>query len=76
MTKLQEIYNKAVEAYIQEWCKKHEFDRKGGHWVAGRIGEVFGINDVFVDFTDIKTDIDRSVLAWKQRLHCTALHSA
>ena len=60
MTKLQENYNKAVEAYIQEWCKKHEFDCKDGCWVGDRVGEVFEIADVFVSFTDIRTDIDRN----------------
>lgn len=56
---LAEQFNKAVEEYVRAFCVKHRwpfvFD-----WVGGKVGETLVIEDCFVDFSDIKTDIDNN----------------
>ena len=56
---LRSNYEKACNAYLEEWCKKHEFDIREADWVGGDIGGVVFIADFYVSFEDIMIDIDR-----------------
>lgn len=55
---MREAYNKAVTAYRKAFEKKHglEFDE----WVCDEVGTVgcFNCGMFYIDFNDLKTDID------------------
>lgn len=55
---LQYDFRVAVAAYVQEFCGKHGWKYKPEDWVAGDVGGVIEINDMFINFDDIRTDID------------------
>lgn len=54
---LRSNYEKACNAYLEAWCKKHEFDIKDAEWVG--VGGVVNVGDYYVSFIDIMTDIDK-----------------
>ena len=61
MNKLQQMqydFRVAVAAYVQEFCNKHDWVHNPSDWVAGDVGGVIEINDMFIDFDDIRVDID------------------
>lgn len=55
---LKECYNKAVRDYCTAFCDKHGWEYDPNDWVGDKVGEVIEICDRFIDFSDIKTDID------------------
>ena len=55
---LQSKYESVVAEYTKAFCKKHGWHFNYGDWVGGHVGEIIEICDRFVDFRDIKTDID------------------
>jgi hypothetical protein len=61
MNKLQQMqydFRVAVAAYVQEFCNKHDWVYNPADWVAGDVGGVIEINDMFINFDDIRVDID------------------
>ena len=61
MNKLQELrylYKNAVTEYVQEFCEKHGWKYDASGWVAGDVGGVIEIDDMFISFDDIRADID------------------
>ena len=61
MNELEELqfdYKKAVTAYVNAFCKKHGWHFSASDWVAGDVCGVIEINDMFVNFDDIRVDID------------------
>lgn len=61
MNKLQELqfhFKNAVTEYVQEFCEKHGWRYDAIGWVAGDVGGLIEINDMFINFDDIRTDID------------------
>jgi hypothetical protein len=57
---LEKRYVEAVNEYVQAFCDKHGYERPEC-WVGDRVGEILEVNDMFVDFRNIKIDIDNSV---------------
>lgn len=54
---LKENFDKACNAYLEAFCKKHGFS--SSYWVADRAGEIADCNECFTfSFDDIRTDID------------------
>lgn len=61
MNKLQELrfhFKNAVTEYVQEFCEKHGWKYDASGWVAGDVGGVIEIDDMFISFDDIRADID------------------
>ena len=61
MDKLQELrfhFKNAVTEYVQEFCEKHGWKYDASGWVAGDVGGVIEIDDMFISFDDIRVDID------------------
>ena len=52
----KERYKKLCMEYILKFCEKHEVNFEG--WVGDRVGEVAEIGDMYLDFSDIRYDID------------------
>lgn len=51
-------YEDAVNAIIDEFKKKQEFDSNEGYWIGNQIGEVYDFGDTMTfDFHDILADI-------------------
>jgi hypothetical protein len=55
---LKERYEVVVEEYVTAFCQRNGFDRKDGHWVGDRPGEIFDIADMCFDFREIRFDMD------------------
>lgn len=60
MSKLRENYDKACNAYLEAFCKKHGFDYYDAKdsWVAGDVGSVCLLGDFYVSFVDMIIDIE------------------
>lgn len=70
MTLVQQ-YERVVLRYIRTFCKKQ--DIKFDHWVGNIIGEVACCNECFLNFDDIRFDIDNNIdagkiLEWKNEM--------
>lgn len=59
MTNLKETYEVTCNTYAHDFAVKHEYSFDG--WVADRIGEVAVMGDYYVDFEDIRYDIDNNI---------------
>ncbi len=53
---MKKAYNKAVTAYILAFVNKHELQFDA--WVGEHIGEIAIISDMYINFDDIRHDID------------------
>lgn len=59
---LKELYNKVVEEYCTEFCKKYGFDDyEQSMWVTGEIGGILSVSDYFINFNTIKFCVDNNV---------------
>ena len=58
---LYKKYQKVCNAYLQTFCKKHDFYYDDSCWVANRVGEIAIIGDFFVSMETIITDIEENV---------------
>ena len=60
-TKLKSDYEKACNAYLKAFCKKHGYDYEDAarSWVGGDVGGITECADYIVRMEDIITDIDR-----------------
>ena len=52
-------FEKTVQAYVDAFCKKHDTDLE--FWVASIPGTVGQFGDSFIDFENIRYDIDNDV---------------
>lgn len=59
MKELQENYKIICNKYALQFATKHELPFDG--WVADDVGEVATMGDYYVDFRDIKYDIDNDI---------------
>lgn len=55
LTKLQENYNKAIDAYVKEFTKQTEIDFD--YWC----GDVACCGDFYLNFSDIKIIVDNNI---------------
>lgn len=57
----REMFRRGCEAYLRLFCDKHGYDYEDAaqSWVAGDVGDVVCVGDMYVDLEDIRTDIDR-----------------
>ena len=51
--KIDEDYHNAVNAYIEEFCRKQELEFYG--WIG--VGDIADFNSVWINFSDIRLDI-------------------
>lgn len=58
-------YIDACNRYVAEFCRKHDFKNPDWYWVGGQIGTVLALNDYFIDFQDIRYDIDEQIPTFK-----------
>lgn len=68
--KLKEDYQKACEAYIEEFATKQDMEFEG--WVANVVGDIAYFGDYFFNFRDIVWDINSNqpkglILDWYNR---------
>lgn len=57
----QERWNDICNEYLKEFCDKHEWQYELDMWVAGNIGTIVMIGDMFVSMNNIRYDIDNNV---------------
>lgn len=57
----QERWNDICNEYLKEFCDKHEWQYEPDMWVAGNIGTIVMIGDMFVSMNNIRYDIDNNV---------------
>ena len=57
----QERWNDLCNEYLKEFCDKHEWQYEPDMWVAGNIGTIVMIGDMFVSMNNIRYDIDNNV---------------
>ena len=55
---LKTNYKDACDAYLKEFCKKHDFNIEDACWIAGRYGEIVVVSDYPVDMQTIIDDIN------------------
>ena len=53
---LKKRYEAVVEAYINEFCKKQNL--VDGYWIGDRIGELYDVAYMCLDFQSIRFDMD------------------
>lgn len=69
MNTLQKDYNDICERYLRAFDEKHdlalfESDFKDC-WIGGQVGSIADINDMYLNFDDIRYDIDNNIPAGK-----------
>lgn len=57
-TKLQLNYENACNAYLENFCSRHEFDLDDASWVGKRVGGVADCSEIYVDMETIRVDVD------------------
>lgn len=62
---LKKKYSGIVDEYLKLFCLKHKlnYDEAKCGWVANEIGDVVCVGDYYIDFEDIRRDIDENVNA-------------
>ena len=58
---LRQRYEEAVHKYCKAFCEKHGYVYDPNSWVRNKVGEVVEVADLFIDFCDIRLDIDNDV---------------
>jgi hypothetical protein len=58
MQTLKQQFENLVDQYLTLFCEKQEVNKDNNSWCAGDIGEVIEINDAYLNFDDIRLDID------------------
>jgi len=59
--RIKENYNRACEAYLEDFCEKHGYDYEDNMWVGNHVGWIAEIADLYIGLDDIRTDIDNNV---------------
>ena len=57
----QERWNDICNEYLKEFCDKHEWQYEPDMWVAGNIGTIVMIGDMFVSMNNIRYDVDNNI---------------
>jgi len=63
MKKLKKELDNCIKKYVELFCKKHELDFD--YWIADRTGEVACFGDYYVNFEDIRFDLEKDVPKYK-----------
>lgn len=58
---IKERYENAVHEYCMAFCQKHGYDYDPDGWVGGNVGGVVLIAYYYINFDDIRYDIDNDV---------------
>ena len=58
MQTLKQQYENIVDQYLTLFCEKQEVHQDNNDWCAGDVGGVIEINDAYLNFDDIRLDID------------------
>lgn len=58
---IRERYENAVHEYCIAFCQKHDYHYNPDGWVRNNIGGVVLIGDYYINFDDIRYDIDNDV---------------
>lgn len=61
LNKLKTDWENLTIEYVKIFCEKHEMYYEEDSWVGNKIGEIICIGDYYIDFSDIKYDIDNNV---------------
>ena len=64
MGKIEKLKSKldlCIEQYVILFCKKQDLQYKTGMWVAGDVGYIVLISDMFINFSDIRLDLENNV---------------
>lgn len=61
MIEVKKQYIKAVDEYMEIWCRKHSYTYNSQMWVGDDIGGIYMEGDMFVDFRDVRYDIDNNL---------------
>ena len=59
MKTLKEQFNEITKEYVSLFSKKHDIEFDG--WIGDNVGEIAFFADYFVDFEDIRYDIDNDI---------------
>ncbi len=54
-------YEEACDGYLREFCSKNGFDYEPDMWVAGDVGTIAMVGDMFVTMSDIRYDVDNNI---------------
>jgi len=49
-----------IDRYMQMFCDKHEIEYDDSYWIGGK-GEVIEIGDMFINFSDVRLDLEQNV---------------
>ena len=58
MQTLKQQFENVVEQYIDAFCEKQGVHKNNNDWCAGYVGGVIEINDAYLNFDEIRLDID------------------
>lgn len=61
INELKQDWEKLTNEYVKIFCEKHEMYYEEDSWVGNKIGEIICIGDYYIDFSDIKYDIDNNI---------------
>lgn len=61
LNKLKTDWENLTIEYVKIFCKKHEMYYEEDSWIGNKIGEIICIGDYYIDFSDIKYDIDNNI---------------
>lgn len=53
--------DKHIERIVKLFCIKQDFHYEPDMWVSGDIGSIICISDLFVNFSDIRLDLEKNV---------------
>ena len=62
---IRKDYEAVCGRYVEEFCRKHDFVDYESYWVGGQVGTVLVLNDYFIDFNDLRYDIDEQIPTFK-----------
>lgn len=60
---LKNAFEKACNAYLYEFCQRYEsdYDDAETSWVAGKVGTITCIGDLYINMEDIRLCIDENI---------------
>lgn len=61
MTKLQQDYDNACNAYLKTFCEQYDMQYDDDAWVAREVGTIAEVSDLFLSMQDIKLCVDKNV---------------
>jgi len=58
---LKSKFDKIANKYLKKFMEKHGFENPDMWWVAGMVGTTLFVNDYFLNFEDIRYDLDNEI---------------